>query len=59
MPVIIRQLTITVKANEERQPPVTQLRPHERSQTQQKGQDALVREAVEQTLEILRTEKER
>lgn len=59
MPVIIRQLIITVKANEERQPPVTQLRPHERGQAQQKGQDALVREAVDQTLEILRAEKER
>lgn len=59
MPVIIRQLIITVKANEERQPPVTQLRPHERAQAQQQGQDALVREAVEQTLEIIHKEKER
>ncbi len=59
MPIVIKELVITVKTNEERQPPVTRLRTEERAQAQQKGQDALVREAVEQTLEILNRKNER
>ena len=59
MPVVIKELVITLKANEERQPPVTRLRKEERAQAQQQGQDALVREAVDQTLEILRKQQER
>lgn len=59
MPIVIKELVITVKANEERQPPITRLRPEERAQTQQQGQDALVREAVQQTLEIIHRKNER
>ena len=59
MPIVIKELVITVKANEERQAPVTRLPPQERAQAQQSGQDALVREAVEQTLEILHRKNER
>lgn len=59
MPVVINELIITLKSNEERQPPVTRLRPEERAQAQQAGQDALVREAVEQTLRILKQKNER
>ena len=59
MPIVIKELVITLKTNEERQPPVTRLRKEERAQAQQQGQDALVREAVEQTLEILHRQNER
>jgi hypothetical protein len=59
MPVVIKELIVLVKSNEERQPPITRLRPEERAQAQQKGQDALVREAVQQTLEILHRKNER
>ncbi len=59
MPIVVKELIVTVKANEERQPPVTRLRPEERAQAQQNGQDALIREAVEQTLEILTRKNER
>ncbi|MCP9234659.1 DUF5908 family protein [Lewinella sp. JB7] len=59
MPIVIRELIVAVKANEERQPPVTRLRPEERAQAQQSGQDALVREAVEQALAILHRKNER
>ena len=59
MPIVIKELVITLKTNEERQPPVTRLRKEERAQAQQQGQDALVREAVEQTLEILNRKNER
>ena len=59
MPVVIKELVITVKANEERQQPITRMRKEERSQAQKKGQDALVREAVNQTLQILKDKKER
>ena len=59
MPVIIKELVLTLKTNEERQAPITRQRPEERSQSQKKGQDALVREAVNQTLRILKSKKER
>lgn len=59
MPIVIKELVITVKTNEERQAPVTRLRKEERAQAQQKGQNALVREAVQQTLEILNQKNER
>ncbi|PPK87923.1 hypothetical protein CLV84_0882 [Neolewinella xylanilytica] len=59
MPIVIKELVITLKTNEERQPPVTRLRKEARAQAQQQGQDALVREAVEQTLEILNRKNER
>jgi hypothetical protein len=59
MPVVIKELVITVKANEARQAPVSQQRPEARAQQAQKGQDALVREAVEQALQILNRKNER
>ncbi|WP_020570405.1 DUF5908 family protein [Neolewinella persica] len=59
MPVIIKELVITVKANEARQAPVSQQRPEARAQQAKQGQDALVREAVEQALQILNRKNER
>jgi len=59
MPVVIKELIITLKANEQRQPPVSQQRPESRAQQQKKGQDGLVREAVEQALDIINRKKER
>lgn len=59
MPVVIKELVITVKANEARQPAISQQRPEDRVQQSQKGQDTLVREAVEQALQILNRKNER
>lgn len=59
MSISIREFIVTIKTNQREQPPVTQARPEARQRIQEQGQDALVREAVEQTLAILKTKKER
>ncbi|MBC6993249.1 DUF5908 family protein [Neolewinella lacunae] len=59
MPVTIKEFIITVKTDQKAQAPVTQARPEERQRIQENGQDALVRECVEQTLRIMRNKQER
>jgi hypothetical protein len=59
MPITIKELVITVKTEQRQSRPITQQRPEERQRTQEKGQDALVREAVEQTLRVLEAKQER
>lgn len=59
MPITITEFILTVKTEQRAQRPVTRERPEARKRIQETGQDALVKECVEQTLNILKAKKER
>lgn len=59
MALSVRELIFTIKFNQPASKPITRVPPQERGQQQKQGQDALVREVVDQTLRILEAKKER